>query len=70
MRGQLLADMMFICVASHHSGLVNVVGQNAQPYLLNRKNKPEEKTHYTQALERAKQEQLFAQLDDSFKRHA
>ncbi|HBD03435.1 CRISPR-associated helicase Cas3' [Psychrobacter pacificensis] len=66
--GQLLADMMFICVASHHSGLVNVVGQNAQPYLLNRKNKPEEKTHYTQALERAKQEQLFAQLDDSFKK--
>ncbi|GAA0314115.1 CRISPR-associated helicase Cas3' [Psychrobacter aestuarii] len=66
--GQLLADMLFICVASHHSGLINIVGQNTQPYLSERKNKPEEKTHYTQALEHAQQEQLFAQLGGSFKK--
>lgn len=62
-QGALLADILFICVASHHSGLVNVVDKEGQPYLYNRKTKPEDKVHFQEALNNAISNELFASLD-------
>ncbi|MCC3308283.1 CRISPR-associated helicase Cas3' [Psychrobacter sanguinis] len=62
-QGALLADILFLCVASHHSGLINVVDKEGQPYLYNRKIKPEEKTHLQEALSNAISNKLFDHLD-------
>lgn len=62
-QGALLADILFICVASHHSGLVNVVDKEGQPYLYNRKTKPKDKVHFQEALSNAINNKLFNSLD-------
>ena len=69
-QGALLADILFICVASHHSGLVNVVDKEGQPYLYNRKTKPEDKVHFEEALRNAISDDLFAHLDRNVLKNA
>lgn len=69
-QGALLADILFICVASHHSGLVNVVDKEGQPYLYNRKTKPEDKVHFQEALNNAISNELFASLDSKIFKEA
>ncbi len=64
-QGQLLADILFICVASHHSGMVNVVDSSGNPYLENRKSKGEERSHYQESLDNAKSNTLFNHLADN-----
>lgn len=66
-QGQLLADILFICVASHHSGMVNVVDKEGETYLKNRKQKPEEKSHYHESLVNATNNGLFTHLDQKIK---
>ena len=66
-QGQLLADILFICVASHHSGMVNVVDKEGNHYLQNRKQKQEDKSHYQESLTNATGKDLFAHLDKKFK---
>ena len=63
-QGQLLADILFICVASHHSGMVNVIDKEGNEYLKNRKQKIEGKSHYQESLTNAYDNELFAHLDD------
>lgn len=53
--GALLADVLFICVASHHSGLVNVVDNKENAYLIKRKKKTEESTHFKEAQKNGKE---------------
>lgn len=62
-QGQLLADILFICIASHHSGLVNVVDNAGNYYLNQRKQKTEDKSHYFEAKNNAKADGLFNHLD-------
>lgn len=66
-QGELLADILFICVASHHSGMVNVVDQEGNRYLHNRKLKTEDKSHYQESLANASNNTLFADLEEKFK---
>ena len=63
-QGQLLADILFICVASHHSGMVNVVDKEGQSYLQNRKQKEEDKSHYQESSVNATNNDLFAHLEE------
>ncbi len=63
-QGQLLADILFICVASHHSGMVNVIDKEGNEYLKNRKQKGEDKSHYQESLTNARDNQLFTHLDE------
>lgn len=63
-QGQLYADILFLCVASHHSGLVNVVDKEGSPYLSQRKTKPEDSAHYQESLTQAHNNQLFKHLDN------
>jgi CRISPR-associated endonuclease/helicase Cas3 len=63
-QGQLLADILFICVASHHSGMVNVVDKEGGQYLYHRKQKAEDKSHYQESLAKARDDELFSYLDD------
>ena len=62
-QGQLLADILFICIASHHSGLVNVVDKSGKAYLSQRKQKPEDASHYVEAGKNALANDLFNHLD-------
>ncbi|WP_350559704.1 CRISPR-associated helicase Cas3' [Psychrobacter sp. CAL346-MNA-CIBAN-0220] len=62
-QGVLLADILFICVASHHSGLVNVVDKVGKPYLNQRKHKEEDQSHYQEAVINAIDEKLFTKLN-------
>jgi len=66
-QGQLLADILFICVASHHSGMVNVVDKEGHHYLNHRKKKEEDKSHYQESIVNATTNSLFAHLDKKFK---
>ena len=66
-QGQLLADILFICVASHHSGMVNVVDKEGSRYLQNRKQKEDDKSHYQESLVNAISNDLFFHLDKSIK---
>lgn len=61
--GELLANMLFICIASHHSGLVNVVDASGQPYLSKRQIKPEQDTHLAEVSEQAQHQHLTTHLD-------
>lgn len=62
-QGQLLADILFICVASHHSGMVNIIDKEGNEYLKNRKKKEEDKSHYQESVTNARDNQLFTHLD-------
>ena len=66
-QGQLLADILFICVASHHSGMVNVVDKEGYRYLQNRKQKPEPDSHFQESLTNATNNDLFSHLDKKLK---
>lgn len=66
-QGQLLADILFICVASHHSGMVNVVDKEGNRYLQNRKQKEEDKSHYQESLTNATNNDVFSHLDKKVK---
>lgn len=66
-QGQLLADILFICVASHHSGMVNVVDKQGNHYLHSRQRKEEEKSHYQESLSNAINNSLFSHLDEKIK---
>jgi len=66
-QGQLLADILFICVASHHSGMVNVVDKEGHRYLHYRKQKEEDKSHYQESLTNATSNLLFTHLNKNFK---
>ncbi|MGP4716539.1 CRISPR-associated helicase Cas3' [Psychrobacter sp. T6-6] len=66
-QGQLLADILFICVASHHSGMVNVVDKGGHHYLHYRKQKPEDTSHYHESLVNATNNGLLTHLDQKIK---
>ncbi|OOR89014.1 hypothetical protein B0181_07500 [Moraxella caviae] len=47
---QLLSDVLFLCIASHHSGLIDVVNADDEFVLDKRKQKPHDKTHFDEII--------------------
>lgn len=43
--GQIATDMMSLCIASHHSGLIDCIAPEGTDVFSKRMNKPDEKTH-------------------------
>lgn len=68
--GKLFADFLFICVASHHSGMINVVDNEGHSYLCVRQGKAEVSSHYQESLAEATDNHLFAHLDADFVKSA
>jgi len=44
-QGELCGQIMALCIASHHSGLINCLDEDGNPIFCNRMEKPDEKTH-------------------------
>lgn len=49
---QIAASMMALCIASHHSGLIDCLAPDGTDVFSKRMQKPDEKTHFTEAAER------------------
>jgi CRISPR-associated endonuclease/helicase Cas3 len=48
---QLAASIMALCIASHHSGLIDCISPDGTDVFGKRMEKPDEKTHYAEATE-------------------
>jgi len=57
----LAANIIALCIASHHSGLIDCLAPDGSDIFGKRMNKENEKTHYTEALEK---------MDKSIKNHS
>lgn len=53
---QLAANIMALCIASHHSGLIDCLAPDGVDVFGKRMEKPDEKTHYTAAIELMEEE--------------
>ncbi|QEM67683.1 CRISPR-associated helicase Cas3' [Geobacter sp. FeAm09] len=47
----LAANIVALCIASHHSGVIDCLAPNGVDVFSRRMGKPDEKTHYTEALD-------------------
>jgi CRISPR-associated endonuclease Cas3-HD len=50
--GQLSGEILALCIASHHSGLIDCLSPDGQDNFTRRMNKPEHSAHLAKALER------------------
>lgn len=57
-RGQIVGQMLAICIASHHSGLIDCLKSDGESSFAKRMNKLDEKTHQNECLENAPKEYL------------
>lgn len=48
---QIASDMMSLCIASHHSGLIDCIAPDGTDAISKRMQKPKEKTHYVEVSE-------------------
>ncbi|MGB3609056.1 MAG: CRISPR-associated helicase Cas3' [Cellvibrio sp.] len=62
-QGELCGQILALCIASHHSGLIDCVGIDDKPVFWNRMNKPEEKVHLDECRLVADKE-ILAKLDE------
>lgn len=65
--GRLLADVLALCVVSHHSGLIDIIDTQATQTFENRKTKANKYTHFCEVVPLAEQQQLFAHLPSNWK---
>lgn len=61
-QGQLVGQILALCIASHHSGLIDCLKQGGDNGFTNRMGKPDEKTHKSESLNNAP-EQYLEQLE-------
>jgi len=52
-QGELCGQILALCIASHHSGLINCLAEDGKPTFCNRMEKPDEKTHLGECLSSA-----------------
>lgn len=52
-QGELCGQILALCIASHHSGLINCLDEDGIPTFCNRMEKPDEKTHLGECLSSA-----------------
>lgn len=64
----LLAEILSIAVFSHHSGLINMVDLSGNTPFHNRTTKPDDKTHFNEALYHAQNENLFDYLTGTWQK--
>lgn len=62
-QGELVAQMLSICIASHHSGLINCIDKDGNNTFRKRLCKEDEKTHLRECLSKA-ESQLIASVDE------
>lgn len=58
--GQIVAEVMALCIASHHSGLIDSLAPDGTDLFSKRLNKPTEKTHI---------EEIKGKVEDSIRQH-
>lgn len=61
-QGELCGQILSLCIASHHSGLIDCFDRDDAPVFLNRMKKPEEKSHLLECQGNADAE-LLGQLE-------
>ncbi len=61
-QGELVGQMLALCIASHHSGLINCISNDGVNTYRARMNKPDEKTHFQECLDESESE-LIASVD-------
>ena len=52
-QGALCGQILALCIASHHSGLINCLDEDGTPTFCNRMQKPDVKTHLEECLSKA-----------------
>ena len=52
-QGELCGQILALCIASHHSGLINCLDEDGNPTFCNRMKKSDEKTHLGECLSNA-----------------
>ncbi len=58
-RGQLVGQILSLCIASHHSGIIDCLKPDGENGFLNRMRKPDNKTHKDECLKNAPQDYLL-----------
>lgn len=54
--GELCGQILALCIASHHSGLINILDPENKPRFQMRMDKPDEKTHLKECIENSSNE--------------
>lgn len=62
-QGELCGQILALCIASHHSGLINCLDEDGNPIFCNRMKKSDEKTHLGECLSNA-DSNLMQRLDE------
>ncbi len=57
-RGQMVGQILAICIASHHSGLIDCLKPDGENSFVDRMNKQDEKTHKNECLKNAPRDYL------------
>lgn len=57
-RGQMVGQMLSLCIASHHSGLIDCLDVEGANKFSSRMNKPDKKTHKNECVENANRDYL------------
>lgn len=66
--GELLAEILALCVFSHHSGLIDMMDVDKNQVFADRAKKDNHKTHCNEAIKNAEQENIFNQLPEQWKK--
>lgn len=62
-QGELVAQILALCIASHHSGLINCIDKDGDNTFFRRMGKDDEQTHLRECLDSAESE-LMSTVDD------
>jgi len=62
-QGELVAQILALCIASHHSGLINCIDKDGNNIFYKRMGKDDDKTHLGECLSQAETE-LMSSIDD------
>lgn len=60
-QGQLCGQILALCIASHHSGLIDCFDKNDEPAFFKRMGKPDEKTHLQECMS-ASDDEILGQI--------
>lgn len=61
-QGELCGQILALCIASHHSGLIDSFGMDDKPVFINRMGKADDKVHLNESL-RAADEAILEKID-------